>query len=210
MAYALPYGAPAPEQSNRNDLRWTVGLSILFHIAVGWIIVNQLIGVPALEAEREPPVITIEPIYIPPVPPAPIVEADPPPIKDVPRPPTIHQPPVIAEAPPMEPSPFPPQPAPVAGPVGPPTTQTVPAAAPRPTKRVPPVYPERAETREIEGVATVQITVAPGGAVSDVQIVSETPENYHFGEAAADAVWQWQFADAQPGTYRVTVRFKLN
>ncbi|BCW89181.1 hypothetical protein sos41_23370 [Alphaproteobacteria bacterium SO-S41] len=209
MAYALPLGAPAPERSKQNDLRWTVGLSILFHIAVGWVIVNQLIGVPALEADPEPQVITIEPYVKPPPPPIPEIQADPPKLKEIPR----VQPrptPIVPDAPKVDPIPIPPQP-PIPGePTVTSLPETVPTAAPQPTERVPVRYPVRAQDREIEGSATVQITVAPGGAVSDVQIVSETPENYHFGEAAADAVWQWKFADAQPGTYRVTVRFKLN
>ena len=85
MAYALSLGAAAPDRSSRSDhLTWTVGLSILFHIAVGWTIVNQLIAVP-LEAEPEPFVIQVEPLYIPPPPPVPLVETDPPPFKDIPR-----------------------------------------------------------------------------------------------------------------------------
>ena len=208
MAYALPNAALAPDRSNRNDaLKWTVGLSVLLHLAVGGIIVNQLISVPALEAEPEPIKVEIQPLERPkpPPPPPPQVIED----KQTPRVKPREALPV-PEAPPMPPIELPPQPPSNAEPTVTSLPETVPAMAPKPTVRVPPKYPARAETREISGTATVQITVAPGGAVSDVQIVSETPTNYGFGDAAADAVWQWQFADAQPGTYRVTVKFRLD
>jgi protein TonB len=207
MAVALSLGGAASQRTAQNDLKWTVGLSVLFHLAVGWIVVNQLIGVP-LEAEPEPLAIQVEPLYIPPPPPVPLVETDPPPFKEIPR----VQPkpsPVVPEAAEVEPLPIPPQP-PISGePTVTSLPETVPAAAPRPTHRVPVKYPVRAESREMSGIATVEIIVAAGGAVSDVRVVNESPQGYGFGDAAADSVWRWQFAGAQPGTYRVTVRFEL-
>ena len=72
MAYALPQAALAPNRSTRNDaLKWTIGLSILFHAGVGLVIVNQLIGVPALEAEPEPIKVEIQPLDRPKPPPPP-------------------------------------------------------------------------------------------------------------------------------------------
>jgi protein TonB len=187
----------------------TIFASILLHALLGWYVVSQLIsGMPIVDEQP----IAIEITRVEPAPPPPpVVKPDEPIIRDLPPPP-VHRPPFVPDAAVVEPTPLQPAPeAPITRPA--PTLDPAPPAplsAPAPTYRAPVSYPARAEAREIEGRATVQITVGAGGRVESVQVVDETPQGYRFGEAAADSVWKWEFADAQPGTYRVTVRFKLD
>lgn len=203
MAYALTHGTP-DHDSQAGLTRWMVPASILLHAGVGWLIISQFVMVPTLEAPPEPIQVEITPLVVPPPPPPPEVKQDELVPETKPRTPLT-----IPDAPKIEPLPLPPQPPSTAEPTIRTAPETVPAAAPRPTKRVAVKYPARAEAREVSGVATVQITVAAGGSVSAVQIVDETPRGYGFGDAAVDSVSRWEFANAQPGTYRVTVKFEL-
>jgi protein TonB len=91
-----------------------------------------------------------------------------------------------------------------------PATPAVPAAAPKPTRKVQPVYPDRPLDLEKEGDVVVAIAVGAGGVVTDADIVSEDPQGYGFGKAALAAVRRWEFATATPGTYTVTVKFRLD
>lgn len=188
----------------------TVALSVGLHVLLGWAVLHMLIERP-LPVADEPMTIEIAPPMAMPAPAAPEVTPD--------RPQTLPERERSELAPPKpETDPSPPappaQPPAVTGPVtipGPPSPPAAePAAAPRPTYRANVDYPARARTAERNGVAVVEVLVAAGGSVADVRIVSETPGGYGFGEAAMKSVRQWRFETAQPGVYRVTVRFKLD
>ena len=45
-------------------------------------------------------------------------------------------------------------------------------------------YPERAQRQEMPGSATLKCQVTAKGAVTDCRVLSETPANFGFGEAA--------------------------
>ncbi len=81
--------------------------------------------------------------------------------------------------------------------------------APKPIKRVPPRYPAKAVEKDIAGDAVVVLTIGEQGDVpTAVEIFSETPAGWGFGEAAADCVRAWTFAPGQAGRYVVTVKFR--
>jgi protein TonB len=209
LTFQSAFRSAAARQPRISALGLTILVSILLHALLGWYVVSQLISGMPVPADDP---IAIEITRVEPAPPPPpVVKPDEPIIRDLPPPP-VRRPPFVPDAAIVEPTPLQPAPeAPVTRPA--PTLDPAPpapVAAPAPTYRAPVIYPARAEAREIEGRATVQITVGAGGRVESVQIVDETPAGYRFGEAAADSVWKWEFANALPGTYRVTVRFKLD
>ncbi|MBL9010869.1 MAG: TonB family protein [Alphaproteobacteria bacterium] len=209
MAHALSPNLPMPDRRSRA-VSLAIGGSVLAHVAIGWIVVASLIARP-LPDEPEPLVVEIarpEPLP-PPAPPQ--LKPDEPPPKPEEKPRVRPRPaPVVPEAAPVEALPVPPQPPSAEEGTVTALPQTVPATAPSPTRRFAVAYPARAEAREMAGTATVEVTVAAGGAVAAVRIVEETPRGYGFGDAAIDSVARWEFATAQPGTYRVTVRFRLD
>lgn len=210
MAYALSPNAPFPQDRIRDRTGITMAASVLLHVAVGWGLLNLLI-VRTVPEPEQPMVIEIAPPMAIPAPAAPIVTSDTPPA--LPERPRSELVPPRPDTPPAPPAP--PQPAPstagtdggigiASGPVGPP------ASAPRPTYKVPVDYPRRAQTAERNGIAVVEVLIAAGGAVTDVRVISETPGGYGFGAAALASVRQWRFETAQPGVYRVTVRFVVD
>jgi TonB family protein len=89
------------------------------------------------------------------------------------------------------------------------SAQTVPPAAPRPISRGSALkYPRRAEEREREGTATVYVTIA-SGSVTGIELASENPTGFGFGDAAMNHVRQWKFAANSTGRYTVVIRFRL-
>lgn len=195
----------------RNGVSWAIGFSVLLHIALGWYFVSRLMMAHTIEPEPLPiPVDFQQPIAPPKPPPPPEVETD---KTKAPR--KIRHQPTQREVKPVEgaakvdASPIEAGPSVEAGPIAEPAP-AVPAAAPRPTKRVQPDYPEKAATAGKSGEVQVYVVVSPGGAVTDVQVVREEPKGYGFGRAAVGAVRRWEFADATPGTYSVTVKFRMN
>lgn len=204
MVITLPLSAARAGESRPRGLSWAVAFSILLHIAAIWYFVSRFVIEPALE-EPQTINIDIQPLVLPPTPPPPAITPDRPQTpRFKPRDP-IAQP----EAPPMPPIPLPPQVPTEEPPTVNTLPETVPAAAPTPTHRVNPAYPRRAEAAEMEGTATIQLTIGAGGVVTSVEIIGESPLGYGFGEAAKRAVGKWEFADTAPGTYRVTVRFAM-
>lgn len=208
MAHAAsaPFVYSAP-RSQRAGLTWTVAFSILLHVAAGWYFISRFV---IDRAEQEPPEIAVIPMApLPPLKSVPLPEIKSDPVKPVLP---IRDPIRWPDAPPMEPIPAPPAPAaaPSPGPITSPgpVAPALPALAPSPTRRVQPEYPERAAMRGVAGSATIYLVVGQGGDVVDAQIAEEDPENYGFGAAALKAVRRWQFEGSQPGTYRVTVKFK--
>ncbi len=62
----------------------------------------------------------------------------------------------------------------------------------KPTLRVPPVYPPRALRSGIEGVVTVEFTIATNGAVKDAEIVKAKPAGI-FNKSVLNAISKWKF-----------------
>lgn len=80
--------------------------------------------------------------------------------------------------------------------------------APKPKKRVPPRYPEKALYKAVDGDVTVAVTIDGEGEATAVQVLEETPRDMGFGEAAVDSVSDWVFEPGRPGRYRVEIRFR--
>lgn len=77
-------------------------------------------------------------------------------------------------------------------------------------------YPDRAARMEVEGSATISCSVTARGTLESCSIVSETPDNMGFGDAAMrmSRLFQMrpQTRDGQPvsgGTVRIPIRFNL-
>lgn len=83
-----------------------------------------------------------------------------------------------------------------------------------PTLRVPPVYPARALRSGIEGVVTVEFTIAVDGSVKDPVIVKSKPPKI-FDKAVMKSITKWKFnpdmVDGKPVEKRARqdVKFKL-
>jgi periplasmic protein TonB len=83
-----------------------------------------------------------------------------------------------------------------------------------PTLRVPPVYPARALRSGIEGVVTVEFTIATDGSVKDAVIIKAKPPKI-FDRAVLKAIARWKFnpdiVDGKPAEKRARqdVKFKL-
>ncbi|WP_338035744.1 TonB family protein [Halomonas halocynthiae] len=116
--------------------------------------------------------------------------------------------PAPAPTPAPQPAPTPtPQPAPVSTPTPKPAPTPAPAAsqAPvdvgssaRPTRRVPPQYPSRAQRRGQEGYVVLQFLIRPDGSVdsSSIRVLESRPRQV-FERAARDAIANWHFEPAQ-------------
>ncbi len=61
-----------------------------------------------------------------------------------------------------------------------------------PTLRIPPVYPARALRSGIEGIVTVEFTIATDGSVKDPVIVKAKPSKI-FDKAVLKAIAKWKF-----------------
>jgi periplasmic protein TonB len=83
-----------------------------------------------------------------------------------------------------------------------------------PTLRIPPVYPARALRSGIEGVVTVEFTIATNGSVKDPVIVKAKPPRI-FDKAVLKSISKWKFnpdmVDGKPVEKRARqdVKFKL-
>ena len=83
-----------------------------------------------------------------------------------------------------------------------------------PTLRIPPVYPPRALRSGIEGVVTVEFTIATDGSVKDPVIVKAKPGKI-FDSAVLKAIAKWKFnpdiVNGKPREKRARqdVKFKL-
>lgn len=83
-------------------------------------------------------------------------------------------------------------------------------AAPKPTLRVPPRYPPRALSEEIEGHVVVEFQIETDGSTSKVRAVQADPPDV-FERAAEKAVRRWRFSpQPRPVSSRITLEFKLN
>jgi TonB family protein len=85
---------------------------------------------------------------------------------------------------------------------------------PRLLESVPPVYPEEAKKKGIEGLVVLRLRLDEEGKSGDVEVVQGQPEG--LTEAAIAAVKAWRYAPATEGgmpvavTYTVTINFKLD
>jgi len=83
-----------------------------------------------------------------------------------------------------------------------------------PTIKIPPVYPRRALRMGIEGIVTVEFTIATDGSVKDPKIVKAKPPKI-FDRAVLAAIQKWKFnpdiVDGKPVEKRARqdIKFKL-
>lgn len=83
-----------------------------------------------------------------------------------------------------------------------------------PTLRIPPVYPARALRSGIEGVVTVEFTIATDGSVKDPVVIKAKPAGL-FNRAVLKSIAKWKFnpdiIDGKPVEKRARqdVKFKL-
>ncbi|GGX81189.1 hypothetical protein GCM10007160_05600 [Litchfieldella qijiaojingensis] len=83
-------------------------------------------------------------------------------------------------------------------------------SSPRPTRRVPPEYPARAQRRGLEGYVEVHFTIGADGRVeaNSIEIVEARPRNV-FDRAARQAIARWEFPAGQPRRARQRLEFQL-
>jgi len=177
-----------PGRRRPSHLRLAVGVSLAIHAAAGLYLVfmrfdppppvppaaDRIIDVPIITWRREPP--------------KPAVRENPPPL----HPPVLREAPPIAaleETPPPRLAP-PPEPPWLSPPVAIETPPTTPQAISpnwlrKPTgEELARAYPERALRRSVEGSASLTCAVTAAGAVRDCRVISESPGDFGFGEAA--------------------------
>ena len=84
-----------------------------------------------------------------------------------------------------------------------------------PLVRVPPQYPQRANSRGIEGWVQLEFTITESGAVTDIVVVAAEPSGY-FERAASRALSRWKYkpkiVDGRPArryNNQVVITFEL-
>lgn len=96
-----------------------------------------------------------------------------------------------------------------------PRATDIPDAPPHLAHRIPPIYPEGARARGIEGVVTLRVSVDEDGSVVRVE-VAQSSGVASLDRAAIRAVRQWEFdpafrdGEAVSGVILERVAFKLN
>jgi protein TonB len=175
-----------------------IAVSAAAHLAlIGYLAYTKYVT-PMPQAQEDPGFL-LEPPYTPPKPPPPPPPTDQPPPQNQIR---LHTPiptPIPAPDPlPIKPVEIPPGPV-VEGPPVLPTVPAVPTATPAPQPKVitrpnwlklpsgddmARYYPESAQRRGLSGSATLNCVVAINGTVRDCTVLSETPADEGFGNAA--------------------------
>ena len=81
--------------------------------------------------------------------------------------------------------------------------------------QVPPQYPQRANSRGIEGWVQLEFTITESGAVTDIVVVAAEPSGY-FERAASRALSRWKYKpkiiDGRPArryNNQVVITFEL-
>jgi len=88
-------------------------------------------------------------------------------------------------------------------------------AAPRiatnlvPTLRIPPIYPQQALNQGIEGIVTVEFTIATDGSVKDPKIVKARPEKV-FDDAVLQAIRKWKYPPEIENGKPVEIRARID
>jgi len=187
----LDFEPRGKRHSARTTLIITVSLGV--HAAVaGYLALMQFAPPKVLPTEDGPPPIILENYP----------QKPPPPPPETPRqnpPPQFHQTPPTAQTLPIDPLPVDPIPIDQPQTMGPIAKLDPPADPAPPT--IPDIrnptwvkrpgademarfYPDRAMRMSVSGTATISCQVTAAGAVSPCRVVSETPDNYGFGDAA--------------------------
>jgi periplasmic protein TonB len=192
-----------------------ITLVVILHLAIGYALVTGLAR-KVVEVIKQPlETKIIEEIKKPP----PDVPPPPPPKMATPPPPFIPPPEINIQVPVVTPPPTittitterpPPGPPPVIAPPAPPApVQPLVRREYKASYRVEPVFPRQAQRDGISGTVVARVHVAPGGNVTQVQIMSST--NRIFDREVIRALSQWRF-NPEPvgfiGEYEIVFNLK--
>ena len=191
---STPFDFVAPKRRMSRTTSLVVAASLGVHgLIAAYLAVMQFAPPKAEVVEDQPPIILET--WTPPKPP-------PPPPKAPPKPTATPRIPAPTANPlPVQPIPIPPMIDPAPTPTPGPVNLAPPAAEPPALPRAPAIgnpqwlkkpggeemarfYPDRAVRLEQEGRAVISCEVTDAGAVTGCRIVTETPEEYGFGQAA--------------------------
>lgn len=78
-----------------------------------------------------------------------------------------------------------------------------------PTIRIPPIYPQQALNQGIEGIVTVEFTIATDGSVKNPQIVKARPEKV-FDDAVLTAIRKWKYPPEIKNGKPVEIRARID
>lgn len=78
-----------------------------------------------------------------------------------------------------------------------------------PTIRIPPIYPAQALNQGIEGIVTVEFTIATDGSVKNPKIVKARPEKV-FDDAVLQAIGKWKYPPEIVNGKAVEVRARID
>jgi len=81
-------------------------------------------------------------------------------------------------------------------------------------EQVAPDYPTRARRNRSNGIVELEFRVNESGRVEDIQVIDEHPGGMNFGNAAMEAVAQWQFEpfqrDGKPRSHPVQIEIEFD
>jgi protein TonB len=223
------YDEVAPRRKMSRGMSIAIGASVVAHVAVGIYLYNANFNTPVpQQAEaKDPPMIWFTPDH-----------PKPPPTEKVqpskPAQPPVHTPVLTPLTPLSNTLPFDPPPLKPDATIDNTRTAANPGPTiidtPKPRKITRPEwlakpdaeamakeYPDRAIRMGVTGSATINCTVAVNGTINSCDVVSETPANYGFGDAAKKLARYFkmrpQMEDGQPvagGTIQIPIQFRLS
>lgn len=83
-----------------------------------------------------------------------------------------------------------------------------PVSPPSATKRVSPVYPEKARIAGIEGKVVLKVVILFDGSIGDIEILESSGRD-DFDQSAKECVKQWKFKPAMQSGIRVTMAARI-